>query len=98
MAAATRVIGLTLGDSAGIGPEVIDAALASGKLPDGFAYHIIGARVGMAGQPNDASARAALAALEEAAALTRSGEIHAVVTGPVAKSRLQAIGWSRFCG
>ena len=27
---------ITLGDPAGIGPEVVDAALASGKLPGGF--------------------------------------------------------------
>ena len=31
------VIGYTLGDQSGIGPEVISAALASGELPEGAA-------------------------------------------------------------
>jgi 4-hydroxythreonine-4-phosphate dehydrogenase len=92
-----KSIALTLGDSAGIGPEIVDAALASGKLPMQFNYQIIGERVGEAGKPTEATARAALNALEEAAALARAGEMAAVVTGPVSKVRLQEIGF-RFPG
>jgi 4-hydroxythreonine-4-phosphate dehydrogenase len=88
-----KTIALTLGDSAGIGPEIIDAALASGKLPTQFHYRIIGDRVGNAGAPTDDTAGAALSALEEAAALAKSGDIAAVVTGPVAKSRMQSVGF-----
>lgn len=35
-------IGVTLGDPAGIGPEVVRKALASGKLDPRFDYEIIG--------------------------------------------------------
>jgi 4-hydroxythreonine-4-phosphate dehydrogenase len=88
------VIGITLGDAAGIGPEVVEAALASGKLPGGFEYRIIGERAGTRpGEPTEASARAAVAALEEAARLAKAGEIAAVVTGPIAKSRVQSVGF-----
>jgi len=92
-----KTIAITLGDSAGIGPEIIDAALASGKLPGEFNYRIIGERIGEAGKPDDATAQAALSALEEAAALANKGEVAAVVTGPVSKVRLQSIGF-RFPG
>jgi 4-hydroxythreonine-4-phosphate dehydrogenase len=87
------VIGITLGDSAGIGPEIVDAALASGRLPAGFEYRVIGERAGAPGQPTPETARAAVAALEEAARLAQSGEIAAIVTGPIAKSRAQAAGF-----
>jgi 4-hydroxythreonine-4-phosphate dehydrogenase len=88
-----KTIALTLGDSAGIGPEIIDAALASGKLPTAFNYEIIGERVGEAGKPNDTTAREALNALEKSAARAKAGEVSAVVTGPVSKMRLQNIGF-----
>jgi 4-hydroxythreonine-4-phosphate dehydrogenase len=89
-----KTIALTLGDSAGIGPEIIDAALASGKLPAEFHYRVIGERVGNAGTPTEETARAALNALEEAAALAKTGDVAAVVTGPVSKARMQAVGFS----
>lgn len=92
-----KTIALTLGDSAGIGPEIIDAALASGKLTKGFDYRIVGERVREAGKPDEATARAALDALEEAAELAKKGEVAAVVTGPVSKVRLQKVGF-RFPG
>jgi 4-hydroxythreonine-4-phosphate dehydrogenase len=85
---------ITLGDPAGIGPEIIDAALASGNLPDGFDFRVIGDRsAGTPGKPDRASARAALDALEEAARLLRETDAAAVVTGPVSKEGLQEIGF-----
>ena len=91
---AARVIGVTLGDAAGIGPEVVQAALASGRLPEDFEYRVIGERGdAQPGMPTDATSRAAIAALEEAVRLARAGEIAAVVTGPIAKSRVQAVGF-----
>lgn len=85
---------ITLGDPAGIGPEVIDAALASGKLPAGFDFRIIGDRsVGIPGKPTRESAQAALDALEESARLLRETDAAAVVTGPVSKEGLQSIGF-----
>src|SRR6201999_248009 len=45
------------------------------------------------GEPNEETARAARAALEESARLALAGEIAAVVTGPIHKARMQAIGF-----
>ena len=85
---------ITLGDPAGIGPEVIDAALASGQLPTGFDFRVIGDRsAGTPGKPTRESAQAALNALEESARLLRETDAAAVVTGPVSKEGLQAIGF-----
>ena len=86
-------IGITLGDPAGIGPEIVRAALASGKLPEAD-YRVIGETEGHSlGQPNSASARAARAALEESARLALASEIDAVVTGPIHKARMYEIGF-----
>ena len=93
--AASHCIGITRGDAAGIGPEVIDAALASGKLDAAFTYRIIGERgKAIAGEPTADTARAARAALEESVKMLRTGEIAAVVTGPIHKARMQAIGFA----
>jgi len=94
MSTAAPTIGLTLGDAAGIGPEIIDAALASGRLDARFQYRVIGSREGaQPGSPTEATAQAARAALEESARLALTGEIAAVVTGPIHKARMQAIGF-----
>jgi 4-hydroxythreonine-4-phosphate dehydrogenase len=91
-------IGITPGDPAGIGPEIIRAALDSGKLPGGVDYEIIGAAGGFSlGKPTPASARAANNALEKAATLALGGEIDAVVTGPIHKAGMYEIGF-RFPG
>ena len=88
------VIGITLGDAAGIGPEVIRAALASGRLDLRFTYRLIGNDAGVIpGNPTPETARDAFAALEEAARLARAGELAAVVTGPIHKARMRAIGF-----
>jgi len=89
------VIGITLGDPAGIGPEIVAAALRSGKLDPGFEYRVIGETAdARPGEPTPASARAARAALEESARLALAGEIAAVVTGPIHKARMQAEGFA----
>jgi 4-hydroxythreonine-4-phosphate dehydrogenase len=87
-------IGITLGDPAGIGPEIARAALESGKLANDVDYKIIG-QVGAegAGTPSPDSARAAFAAMKEAASLANSGEIDAIVTGPIHKARMAEIGF-----
>src|SRR5213075_1829758 len=87
-------IGITLGDPAGIGPEIIRSALESGKLTTDIDYKVIG-QVGTlgAGSPSPDSARAAFAAMEEAAGLANSGEIDAIVTGPIHKARMAEIGF-----
>jgi 4-hydroxythreonine-4-phosphate dehydrogenase len=87
-------IGITVGDPAGVGPEIIRAALASGQLPSDLDYKVIG-QVGtaVAGMSSPDSARAALGAMEEAARLANSGEIDAIVTGPIHKARMAEIGF-----
>jgi len=87
-------VGITLGDPAGIGPEIVQAALASGRLPTTAEYSVIGKPVACSlGQPTPETAHAALAALEESAALAFRGEIQAVVTGPIHKARMYQIGF-----
>jgi 4-hydroxythreonine-4-phosphate dehydrogenase len=87
-------IGITLGDCAGIGPEVVDLALKSGRVPDSAEYVIIGRQPNCRpGKPTIETARAAAAALEEAVTLARRGEIDAIVTGPVHKARMYEAGF-----
>lgn len=89
-----RRILITLGDPAGIGPEVIRLALDSGQLPPGFEFVVIGdASASVPGRPDSTSAAAALAALDEAVARLKRGEGDAVVTGPVSKDALQTLGF-----
>jgi len=84
------IIGITLGDPAGIGPEIVRAALA--EADPRFEYRLIGdPGDATPGQPTDTTARAAVAALEESAQLAMAGEIDAVVTGPIHKARAQAV-------
>lgn len=89
-------IGLTLGDPAGIGPEVIRAALLSSDIPRDAEYFLIGAEGAdrfTPGVPTRESALHALAALEEAAERCRSGELQGVVTGPISKKSMHEIGF-----
>ena len=89
-----KTIGITLGDQAGIGPEVVKAALLSGKLSGDYEYRIIGNEVDVIpGKPTIESARAAWDALEESVELLQSGEIDAVVTAPVGKEGLHELGF-----
>jgi 4-hydroxythreonine-4-phosphate dehydrogenase len=89
------VLGLTAGDPAGIGPEILEACLNDPELPQNCQLRRIGATEGhVAGQPTKDSAHAAADALEEAAALLASGEIQGIVTGPVAKKSLCDAGFA----
>ena len=85
---------ITMGDPAGVGPEVIDLALASGKLPANCEFTVLGDRTaGSSGKPDSRSAAAAMAALDQAVAELKNGTADAVVTGPVSKEGLQALGF-----
>src|SRR5467141_857385 len=87
-------IGITLGDCAGIGPEIVDLALKSARVPDSAEYVVIGRQPNChPGKPTTETARAAAAALEEAVTVARRGEIDAIVTGPVHKARMYDIGF-----
>ena len=96
MSLQSPVIGYTLGDQAGIGPEIIAKALP--QLPPGAEYRLIGKEIAATpGRPDESTARAALEHLELAAEALRSGGIDAVVTAPVCKEGLHAVGF-RFPG
>ena len=87
-------IGITLGDCAGIGPEIVDLALKSKKTPDSAEYVVIGRQPDCnPGQPTIETARAAGAALEEAVTRARRGELNAIVTGPIHKARMYEAGF-----
>src|ERR1700736_3863771 len=87
-------IGVTLGDCAGIGPEIVDLALKSGSVPDSAEYVVIGRQPDCnPGEPTIETARAAAAALEEAVTLARRGELDAIVTGPVHKANMYEAGF-----
>src|SRR5881227_951372 len=91
-------IGITLGDCAGIGPEIVELAMKSERVSDSPEYVVIGRQPNCKpGEPTLETARAAAAALEEAVTLARRGEFDAIVTGPVHKARLYEVGF-RFPG
>ncbi len=87
-------IAFTIGDAAGVGPELIHEAISSGLLPRLAKYRILGNTDGIQpGQPSKESAMRGYNALNEAVDLLRSGEIQGVVTGPVNKAALYDEGF-----
>src|SRR5881296_4270080 len=87
-------IGITLGDCAGIGPEIVETALKSGRVPKSAEYKTIGKYPDCTpGHPTAETARAAAAALEEAVTLAGRGELDAIVTGPIHKARMYDVGF-----
>src|SRR5947207_10968714 len=94
MSAAKPRIGITLGDCAGIGPEIVDLALKSGRVPDSAEYVVIGRQPNCKpGEPTIETACAGASALEEAVTLARRGDLDAIVTGPVHKARMYEVGF-----
>ncbi|MGD1017932.1 MAG: 4-hydroxythreonine-4-phosphate dehydrogenase PdxA [Verrucomicrobiia bacterium] len=79
-------IGITLGDPAGIGPEVVAKALRSGRLDRRFDYEIIG---------NPRTKRRADAAdwVAEGAKRCLDGDLAALVTAPITKELLHRAGY-----
>jgi 4-hydroxythreonine-4-phosphate dehydrogenase len=87
------VIGLVAGDPSGVGPELMAKAIEAPPL--GVELRVIGDPTPLTpGHPCLEGSIRAYAALEEAAALALSGEIAAVVTGPVSKRHLHEVGFS----
>jgi len=87
------VIGLVAGDPAGIGPEILAEAVR--QAPGEMILRIIGDPSPLRpGKPDREGSLRAIEALEEAARLALSGEIAAVVTGPVSKNRLREAGFA----
>ncbi len=94
----SKTIGITLGDQAGIGPEIVYAALDDPRfkewVPEDTLIHIIGSSVPVIpGKPDLVTARASYDALLESTRLAKDGEIDAIVTAPVAKEWLHRVGF-----
>ena len=86
------VIGLVAGDPSGVGPELLAHALKN--TPDGVRLEVIGDPAPLnPGTPSLIGSQRAIEALEEAARKAMSGEIDAVVTGPVSKKNLHQAGF-----
>lgn len=87
-------IGITPGDPAGVGPEVIAAALRDLKIPTGCELEVLNCgKDHKPGRPNSESAKEAFAALETAARKLASGDWQGVVTGPVCKRAMHEVGF-----
>ncbi len=95
MNADSIVIGYTLGDQAGIGPEIVAAALAHLPQRDDVEYRLVGERIDCElGKPNQKTAQAAWDHLELAAAGLKDGSLDAVVTAPICKEGLHELGFN----
>jgi 4-hydroxythreonine-4-phosphate dehydrogenase len=83
-------IAITLGDPAGIGPEIVSKALRDPRVRRQCHPIVLGStdRIRM-GQPSREAGERAIAALEEGLALVRSGQAQALVTAPVSKESFQ---------
>ena len=87
-------IAVTVGDPAGIGPEVVQEALRSAALAGDCVFEVVGpAESTQPGRPTEAGARAAFSALESAASGLLEGRYAAVVTGPIHKARMREVGF-----
>lgn len=111
------VVGITLGDPAGIGPEVVAKSLAKPSIRRLAHFKVIGdygifrshasrcyrncdfidlvsspSRKIKIGRPNPQAARASLVYLQKAVELLKTGEINALVTAPVSKEAITALG------
>jgi 4-hydroxythreonine-4-phosphate dehydrogenase len=79
-------IGITLGDPAGIGPEVVAKALRSGKVDSRYDYEVIGHA--------QTSRRAdAVDWVVTGAQRCLAGELAGLVTGPISKELLKQAGY-----
>lgn len=86
-------IAVTVGDPAGVGPEIVRAALASPLLDPAFAFEVLGDTGALPGLPTECGSIAALAALEHAVTGAVQGHYAAVVTGPIHKAKMRTAGF-----
>jgi 4-hydroxythreonine-4-phosphate dehydrogenase len=86
------VLGITYGDPAGVGPEL--ASHVFRKLGRSLTLRRVGHGQSCPGKPSLAGAKLAKEALLESVRLLKSGEIQAVVNGPVSKEGLGKAGFS----
>ncbi len=82
---------MTYGDPAGVGPEL--ASYVFRMLGHSLNLRVVGHGESRPGKPSLPGAKLAKAALVESVRLFRSGEIQAVVNGPVSKEWLGKVGF-----
>jgi 4-hydroxythreonine-4-phosphate dehydrogenase len=88
-------IGITVGDPAGIGPEIVSRAIADPRIADVCDTLIFGPDPGLVvpvGQVSAAAGSAAYEAIVRAVGAALRGEIDAVATAPISKEALAAAG------
>ncbi len=92
---APRPIALTMGDPAGIGPEIAGAAMAAleGRIPIRFLGDRATLAAAIPGSPDSAHAPAVIRSIARGVELVRSGECSALVTNPIAKKVLIDAGF-----
>ncbi|MCC6849747.1 MAG: 4-hydroxythreonine-4-phosphate dehydrogenase PdxA [Deltaproteobacteria bacterium] len=88
----TRPLGITLGDPAGIGPEVIVRALAHPRLGRVPAV-VLGDVELLRATARRLRARVAVTPLAEAARLAGSGALAGIVTAPISKESVTRAGF-----
>ena len=93
-AEAIPTVAVTVGDPAGVGPQVVAEALGSPFLARGVRFEVLGDN-GSArpGQPTPEGAHSALNALERAVEGALAGTYAAVVTGPIHKALMRSAGF-----
>ncbi len=87
-------LAVTIGDPAGIGPEIIAEASAQRETGLDLPHFVLVGDANAAfapGEPSRASAQCALDALERAVNMVRAGECSGLVTGPVSKAGIAEI-------
>ncbi len=90
-----RPIALTMGDPAGIGPEIAAAAMAAleGRIPIRFLAERAALAAAIPGRPDSVHAPAIIRSIERGVDLVRSGACSALVTNPIAKKVLIDAGF-----
>jgi 4-hydroxythreonine-4-phosphate dehydrogenase len=86
-------LAVTLGDPRGIGPEVVTKALALGPLDAEVVVVGSGERGAVSSVAPEQAGRIAGQAVQEAARLALTGQVDAIVTGPVHKHALHLAGF-----
>ncbi len=87
-------LAVTIGDPAGVGPEIVAEAVARRDelgLPSFIVVGDIVSSTHKPGHPDAESAEAAMAALRKGLELVRSGEASGIVTGPVSKAQMASV-------
>ncbi len=93
------LLGLTVGDRAGVGPEIVASVLHYLQEHPAFLHgcevKVLGNPTpSLSGYPTSATSREAIDVLEEVSRSCLAGKLAAVVTGPVHKHRLHAEGFA----